>query len=154
MKRTLIIGVAFALAPAFALAADNTKKMGDRPASSLSSPNDFRALDKNRDGFLSQDELKAQNLPFATLDKDGDGKISAQEWADHQKGAAGPTGPAGAPGAAGTSSPPSVSSGTPPTSSDTTSTPSTTLPGSGAAPSTSPPASAAPSPTPAEPKKN
>ena len=151
MKRTLIVGVAFALAPAFALAADNTKKMGDRPASSLSSPSDFRALDKNGDGFLSQDELKAQNLPFSTLDKDGDGKISAQEWADRHKGAAGPAGPAGASGAAGMSSPPSMS--TPSTSSDTTSTPSTTLPSTGAAPSTSPPSASAPSPTPGETKK-
>jgi hypothetical protein len=105
MKRTLIAGVALVVAPAFAFAADDTKKTADKPGMT-SQIDQFRALDKNHDGYLSQDELKGQNVPFATLDKDGDGKISAQEWADHQKGAAGPTGPAGTPGAAGTSGAP------------------------------------------------
>jgi hypothetical protein len=136
MKKTLIVGVAIALAPAFALAADKTKKMGDKPASSLSGSSDqFRALDRNRDGFLSQDEWKGQNLPFSTLDKNGDGKISAQEFEDHHKGAAGPAGPAGIPGEVGKSH--TQSTGSP----------------SSSAPSTSPPSSNAPSPTPGETKK-
>ena len=126
MKRTLIVGVALAFAPLFALAADDTKK-GAAPStsSSMSQDSQFQALDKNKDGYLSQDELQGQsNLPsFSTLDKDGDGKISAQEWADHQKGAAGAAGPAGTPGAAGSSmAPPSTSS---PSTSSPSSSPST-----------------------------
>src|SRR5262245_26695632 len=103
MKRTLIVGVALALAPVFSLAADDTKKSAATPGTSMAQNDQFQALDKNKDGYLSQDELKGQsNAPsLSTLDKDGDGKISAQEWADHQKGAAGAAGPAGTPGAAG-----------------------------------------------------
>ena len=130
MKKTLIVGVALALAPIFALAADDTKKSGASTSPSASSQNDqFHALDKNKDGYLSQDELKAggQGMPsFSTLDKDGDGKISAQEWADHQKGAAGPSGPTGAAGTPGTSS----SSSTPSTSSPSSSAPSSSMPSS------------------------
>jgi hypothetical protein len=136
MKKTLIVGVALALAPIFALAADDTKKGAAHPStsSSMSQNDQFQALDKNKDGYLSQDELKGQsNMPsFSTLDKDGDGKISAQEWADHQKGAAGAAGPAGTPGAAGSSMAPSSSSpstGTPspasPSTSSSSSSPST-----------------------------
>ena len=135
MKRTLIVGVALVLAPAFALAGGDKKT--DKSTSSgsiMTSQADFATLDKNKDGSLSQDELKGQSgVQFSTLDKDGDGKISAQEWADHQKGAAGPAGPTGAPGAAGTSSgaaSPSMSG------SGSTSTPS-----SSASPSTSTPSS-------------
>jgi hypothetical protein len=106
MRKTLMVAVALALAPAFALAGDDKKKADTKATASpimTAQSDQFRALDKNNDGSLSQDELKAQTNapPFATLDKDGDGKISAQEWADHQKGAAGPAGPAGSPGAAG-----------------------------------------------------
>jgi EF hand domain-containing protein len=123
MKRTLIVGVALALAPVFALAADDTKKGAATPStsSSLSQNDQFQALDKNHDGYLSQDELKGHSsMPsFSTLDKDGDGKISAQEWADHQKGAAGAAGPAGTPGAAGSSMAPSTAS---PSSSPSTAT--------------------------------
>jgi hypothetical protein len=133
MKKTLIVGAALALAPIFALAADDTKKGAAHPStsSSMSQDSQFQALDKNKDGYLSQDELKGHsNMPsFSTLDKDGDGKISAQEWSDHQKGAAGAAGPAGTPGAAGSSmAPPSSSSpstGTPSPASPSTSSPST-----------------------------
>ena len=133
MKRTLIVGVALVLAPAFALAGGDKK--ADKATSSgsiMTSQADFATLDKNKDGNLSQDELKGQaGVQFSTLDKDGDGKISSQEWSDHQKGAAGPAGPTGAPGAAGTSSgaaTPSMSGGA---SSGSTGTPSsTTSPGS------------------------
>jgi hypothetical protein len=131
MKRTLIVGAALALAPIFALAADDTRKGAAHPStsSSMSQNDQFQALDKNKDGYLSQDELKGKsNLPsFSTLDKDGDGKISAQEWADHQKGAAGAAGPVGTPGAAGSNMAPSSSSpstGTPSTASPSTSSPS------------------------------
>ena len=126
MKRTLIAGFALALLPAFALAADDAKKAA-KPTTVMSQSDSFQALDKNKDGYLSQDELKGQNIPFSTLDKDGDGKISSQEWADHQKGAAGPAGPTGTPGAAGGMSTPSgVTPATP--ASPSSSSPSTSSP--------------------------
>ena len=130
IKRMLLAGVAFALVPAFALAADDAKKAA-KPTTIMSQSDSFQALDKNKDGYLSQDELKGQNIPFSTLDKDGDGKISAQDWADHQKGAAGPAGPTGAPGApGGTSTPSGASPATPasPNMAPSTSSPSTTPP--------------------------
>ena len=129
MKKSLIAGVALALLPAFALAAGDTNKAA-KPTTGMSQSDSFQALDKNKDGYLSQDELKDQNIPFSTLDKDGDGKISSQEWADHQKGAAGPAGPTGTPGAAGGMSTPSgaapATPGSPSTSSPSTSSPSGT----------------------------
>lgn len=97
MKKTLIVGVALALAPAFALAADDAKKTGDKPSSGMS----------------------IQSDPLPALDKE-EGKAAAQEKASPKKeagakkGAAGPAGPAGTPGAAGT---------TPAPSTDTTSAP-------------------------------
>jgi hypothetical protein len=133
MNKTLIVGVALALAPAFALAAGDKKADKSAGSSMTTAQADFSTLDKNKDGNLSQDELKGQSgVTFATVDKDGDGKISAQEWSAHQKGAAGPAGPTGAPGAAGTSS----GAASPSMSGSSTSTPS-----SSTAPSTTPPAS-------------
>ena len=130
IKKMLLTGVAVALLPVFALAADDSKKAA-KPTTIMSQSDSFQALDKNKDGYLSQDELKGQNIPFSTLDKDGDGKISAQEWADHQKGAAGPAGPAGAPGAPGGMSTPSdATPATPasPISAPTSSSPSMSSP--------------------------
>ena len=91
MNRTLIVGVALVLAPAFALAAGDKKtdKSAATGSSTTTAQADFATLDKNEDGFLSQDELKGQSgVQFSTLDKDGEGKISPQEWAAYQKGGA------------------------------------------------------------------
>ena len=136
MKKTLIVGVALALAPAFALAADDTKKSAGT-STTMGDSTSFQALDKNKDGHLSQDELKGQgNVQFSTLDKDGDGKVTEKEWSDRQKGAAGPAGPTGAAGAAGSTSGSSATpSATPGTSSPSSATPSTSTPS--ASPSTS-----------------
>ena len=59
MKKTLIVGVALALAPVFALAADDTKKSAATPStsSSMSKNDQFQTLDKNKDGYLSRDEF-------------------------------------------------------------------------------------------------
>jgi Ca2+-binding EF-hand superfamily protein len=53
----------------------------------------FDVLDKNKDGSLSRDELKAtsQEKNFARLDKNSDGKLSQQEYRG-EKGTTGATG--------------------------------------------------------------
>jgi hypothetical protein len=91
MKRTLIVGVALALAPALSLAADDTKKKADSPGSGTS----------------------IQSEPLPALDKDAEKK--AAEKAGQKKGAAGPAGPAGSAGAPGASN--GTSSSTSPDSS-------------------------------------
>ena len=71
----------------------------------------FQALDKNKDGFLSKDEVKGSphEKEFATLDMNNDGKLSREEHAaapDHagDKAATGATGGASS-GATGSTSP-------------------------------------------------
>ena len=63
----------------------------------------FEALDKNKDGFLSKDELKGSphDKDFAKLDKNHDGKVSREE---HGSTAMGATGGAASSGATGSSS--------------------------------------------------
>jgi len=90
-----------AVAAAFALpvyAQSNTPAMprgaqspaAGAPARAESPPQDtaagssmtFRSLDTNKDGHVSRDEAKNSselNRRFSELDKDGDGKLSAQE---------------------------------------------------------------------------
>jgi len=68
-KKSLILSVAFGLAPAFAAA----------------QPDRFRALDRNGDGFISSQEWYGQGrvpVPFTVVDVDGDGRISEAEFRD------------------------------------------------------------------------
>ena len=67
----------------------------------------FSGLDKNKDGFLSKEEVKGtpHDKDFSSLDKDNDSKLSreehaaAPEHAGKSQGAAGPSGPTGVPAA-------------------------------------------------------
>jgi len=74
--------VAFAVTAALALpfaaqAADDMAK-SDGGAETM-----FKSLDKNKDGFLSRDEVKGtpHDQDFAKLDKNNDGKLSREEHA-------------------------------------------------------------------------
>ena len=42
----------------------------------------FHDLDHNGDQYLTPDELPTRDSPYMAFDKDGDGRISAQEWSD------------------------------------------------------------------------
>ena len=90
--RTLI---ALAVIAGFAATAqaggDKTSGASDKPSSASASAGSsasgaekmFQALDKNRDGFLTREEVKGSphDKDFATLDKDRDGKLSREEHA-------------------------------------------------------------------------
>ena len=95
---TLKTLIAAAVAAAFALPLAATA--ADDKASSGATKSDggaeamFKALDKDKDGFMSREEVKGtpHDKDFTTLDKNGDGKLSREEHAaapEHQKAAAG-----------------------------------------------------------------
>src|SRR5689334_24595546 len=85
MDRKPLYAALVAAVFAFPLAANANDKAGNASGTaSASSANDggaeamFAGLDKNKDGFLSKDEVKGtpHETDFASLDKNGDGKLS------------------------------------------------------------------------------
>src|SRR5262245_27989967 len=77
----------------------------------------FKALDKNKDGFISKEEAKGtpHDKDFATLDKNNDGKLSRQEHAaapEHQNEKAASGTSSSGTSSSGTSSSGTASSGT------------------------------------------
>ena len=90
MKKLITILAALAVTVSFATAADAAKKEAKK-AGGASPEERFKKLDTNGDGFLSLDELKAspqgQKDPskceamLKAKDKDGDGKLSPEEFA-------------------------------------------------------------------------
>jgi Ca2+-binding EF-hand superfamily protein len=74
-------------------------------ATSSSAEKPFTALDKNKDGSLSRDEVKGtwQEKHFAKLDSNSDGKLSRQEYGG-ESASSGATGGTSS-GAAGSSTP-------------------------------------------------
>ena len=72
---------------------------------------DFKTLDKNGDGFITEDEAPAQGWErMKKFDTDGDGKISADEMtkgmAEQRGRGKGPGGPGGKDGGKGNGAPP------------------------------------------------
>jgi EF hand len=94
MLKTLI---AAAVTAAFALtanAADDKASGAGATKSDGGAEAMFKALDKNKDGFISKEEAKGtpHDKDFSNLDKNNDGKLTRQEHAaapEHQKAAAG-----------------------------------------------------------------
>ena len=74
------IASAFAIPVAFGAATDQgaSASGGNSGAEKM-----FQSLDKNKDGFLSKEEVKGtpHDKEFATLDKNHDGKLSREEHA-------------------------------------------------------------------------
>lgn len=85
VKTLLATAIVAAFATSLAQAADDKASSAGAPASSGASGAEkmFTALDKNKDGFLSREEV--QGTPhakdFDMLDKNSDGKLSPEEHA-------------------------------------------------------------------------
>jgi len=115
--KTLVLASAIAafVTPFSAGASDKASSTG---AGAGGAEKMFHGLDKNKDGFLSKDEVKGtpHDKDFAKLDKNSDGKLSRDEYAaapEHagDKSATGATGGAATSGTTGSSA--SGSSGSP-----------------------------------------
>ena len=104
MKQLIAIAVAAAFAIPVQAAGDKAKdasasqgasNTGNKGADAM-----FNSLDKNKDGFMTRDEVKGtpHDKDFAKLDKNNDGKISPEEHAaapEHAEKKAGAGGTAG-----------------------------------------------------------
>ena len=91
LLKTLIATAVSAAFATGALADDKQASGGSSAAKSNKGAEQmFKSLDKNKDGFLSRDEVKGSphDKDFATLDKDSDGKLTRDEHAaapEHQQ---------------------------------------------------------------------
>ena len=106
MKALIAASVVALLAMPLSVTAAGDKASSPSAAgSSVERP--FDALDKNKDGSLSRDELKgtSQEKDFAKLDKDSDGKLSRQEYGGETAATGATGGSAGSTGAAGSTPP-------------------------------------------------
>src|SRR4051812_12009306 len=102
MKKLITILSALAISISFATAADAEKKAEKKADPEAS----FKKIDKDGDGFISLDEMKASpagqrdaakaEQMFKRKDKDGDGKLSLDEYKATGGGGAKKAGDAGA----------------------------------------------------------
>jgi len=89
--KTLIATAVSAAFATGALADDKQASGGSSAAKSNKGAEQmFKSLDKNKDGFLSRDEVKGSphDKDFTSLDKDSDGKLTRDEHAaapEHQQ---------------------------------------------------------------------
>jgi hypothetical protein len=70
-------------APAQAAAAESEAELPDPPAASAKTREErrFGRYDKDKDGIITRAEmLETRRKPFQKLDKNGDGKLSFEEW--------------------------------------------------------------------------
>jgi EF hand len=83
-------------------------KASSPSAASSGAERTFDALDKNKDGSLSRDEVKGtpQEKDFAKLDKNNDGKLTRQEHGGEQAATGATAGSGGSAGGAGSTPPP------------------------------------------------
>jgi len=114
MKRGIIVAAVAALIPlTAAVAADNDQYGKDKDKSGMMEPN-FKKLDTNKDGRISQAEAAVDSsIVFSSADTNGDGYLDSDEWKAASKGSNTPQ-----------SQPQSQPSDTP----DTTSPPSSDMP--------------------------
>jgi hypothetical protein len=81
----------FALLSGLALAQDPDPGSAAEPRSAepiSDGTSEFNLLDVDRDGWLSQSEIKAHPQPvppFELIDRDADGKVSTVEWAQRNE---------------------------------------------------------------------
>jgi hypothetical protein len=90
MKKKSLVGAALALLALMAGNAsaqndpnDPARETGATRGASMTNDASWDALDVNKDGYLTKNELMgtpALAQKFARIDTDGDGKISPEEW--------------------------------------------------------------------------
>lgn len=126
MKRGIIVAAVAALIPlTAAVAADNDQYGKDKDKSGWT---DFKKLDANKDGRISQAEAAVDTtIVFSSADSNGDGYLDSDEWKAGHKGKSGNPSPQSVP-----SSPHQDQvvrpEGTPPSDPSTTPTPDTETP--------------------------
>jgi Ca2+-binding EF-hand superfamily protein len=93
MKRTVLIAVAVALAGSGAFAQPEGGRRGAEGRGDRQGPPEGRggargrpmppimtAIDANQDGEISAEEISGASAALKALDRDGDGKLSMEEW--------------------------------------------------------------------------
>jgi hypothetical protein len=129
MKRGIIVAAVAALIPlGAAVAADNDQYGKDKDKSGMMKT-DFKKLDTNKDGRISQAEAAADtSIVFSSADSNGDGYLDNDEWKASHKGMSGNPSPQSVPSSPHQDEVVRPEGTTPPSDSSTTPTPDTETP--------------------------